>query len=76
MRQAKLYFSSAEEEVVRWWDPESSITEATYKHGFEEVIKRMLQYPNIKFVLDAACGKGIITKKLSQHYLVTAVDIS
>ncbi len=76
MRQAKLYFSSAEEEVVRWWDPESSITEATYKHGLEEVIKRMLQYPNIKFVLDAACGKGRITKKLSQHYLVTAVDIS
>lgn len=76
MRQAKSYFSSAEEEVVHWWDPEGGITEAIYKHGLEEVTRRMSRYPNIKFVLDAACGKGRITKKLSQHYLVTAIDIS
>jgi ubiquinone/menaquinone biosynthesis C-methylase UbiE len=77
MRKSKLYFSGSPEEVVQWWNPESDIVEAVYRRGLEETLERLSRRPGIKKVLDAACGKGRITKGLaSQNYSVTAIDIS
>lgn len=75
IKQAGQYFAQ-NKEIVSWWNPEADIMAPIYQHGLDLVVRQLRQYPNIRSVLDAACGRGRVTKILRQFYQVTAVDIS
>ena len=75
LNNASRYFKENQQEVVSWWNPELSIGAETFRRGLNQVIQTLKSH-NIKNVMDAACGKGRMSKKLANFFKVTAVDIS
>ncbi len=71
----KKYFFSDKEPTL-WWSPDKSIMSSIYQRGLQLSIRTLQKYPDIKKILDAACGKGRATKEFAKFYKVTACDIS
>lgn len=75
MQAQKEYFA-APKTVVEWWNPETSLGGIIYERGLNKTLSVLSQFSEIHLVLDAACGKGRASTRLSQKYSVTCVDIS